>query len=231
VTTSGVNTFNPDIIDLIQDAYEMVGMEVRGGYDMKTARRSLDMLMREWGNRGLNLWTVIREEIPALATGNGAITLPTYVLDVLDAAWRTRPGGELNDQLMTRLSLAQFVGLSNKVQTGTPSQFFVQRMEGDPMRMMLRIWPISTTDGVVAIWGLRSIQDTGDYTNTMDVPPRFLPALVAGLAFQIALKTPKATDRVEMLKMEYDRQWELAAEEDRDRASFIMVPDMSSYNR
>jgi hypothetical protein len=228
MTTSGTTTFNPDIIDLIEDAYEMVGMEVRGGYDMKTARRSLDMLFREWGNRGINMWTLKQFTVPVVASGyNLVVTLPADTIDVLDVAWRTGTGLAQNDQSLTRLSGMQWAGISNKNETGQPGQYYVHRV----VPPILRLWPTPTANGTIVCWGLRSIEDTGAYPNTADIPPRFLPALVSGLAYYIAMKSPNATPRIPMLQAEYDRQWTLAAEEDRDRSSFIMVPDLSSYNR
>jgi hypothetical protein len=226
VTTSGVANFNPDILDLIEDAYEMVGLEVRGGYDLKTARRSLDMLMREWGNRGINMWTLTQFTVPMVA-GNDSVTLPIETIDLLDAAWRTGTGLEQNDQTMTRLGGSQWAQIANKTEVGIPSQYYVHRVQ--PPR--LRIWPTPESDGTFVCWGLRTIQDAGAYTNTVDIPPRFLPALVAGMAYYLALKSPNAEGRVQMLQAEYERQYMLAAEEDRDRSSFFMVPDMSSYNR
>jgi hypothetical protein len=228
MTTSGTTSFNPDIIDLIEDAYEMVGMEVRGGYDMKTARRSLDMLFREWGNRGINMWTLKQFTVPVVASGYSlVVTLPADTIDVLDVAWRTGTGLAQNDQSLTRLSGMQWAGISNKNETGVPGQYYVHRV----VPPILRLWPTPTADGTIVCWGLRSIEDTGAYPNTADIPPRFLPALVSGLAYYIAMKSPNATPRIPMLQAEYDRQWTLAAEEDRDRSSFIMVPDLSSYNR
>jgi hypothetical protein len=228
MTTSGTTTFNPDLIDLIEDAYEMVGMEVRGGYDMKTARRSLDMLFREWGNRGINMWTLKQFTVPVVASGyNLVVTLPADTIDVLDVAWRTGTGLAQNDQSLTRLSGMQWAGISDKNSQGQPGQYYVHRV----VPPILRLWPTPTANGTIVCWGLRSIEDTGAYPNTADIPPRFLPALVSGLAYYIAMKSPNATPRIPMLQAEYDRQWTLAAEEDRDRSSFIMVPDLSSYNR
>jgi hypothetical protein len=226
MTTSGTATFHPDILDLIEEAYEMVGIEVRGGYDLKTARRSLDMLMREWGNRGINMWTLDHFTVPMTA-GNDTVDLPAATIDLLDAAWRTGEGISQQDQAMTRLGGSQWAQIANKSEAGTPSQYYVHRTY--PPK--LRIWPTPTEDGTFACWGLRTIEDTGKYVNTMDVPPRFLPALVSGLAYFLAIKSPNAADRIPMLQQEYERQYTLAAEEDRDRSSFFMVPDLSGYNR
>jgi hypothetical protein len=224
--TSGTTSFNPDILDLIEEAYEMVGMELRGGYDLKTARRSLDMLMREWGNRGINMWTLKQFTLPITAA-TSSVVLPADTIDLLDAAWRTGDGEALKDQTLTRLSGAQWAGMANKNQTGTPSQFYVHRV----VPPLLRVWPIPVEDGIFVCWSLRSMEDAGRYTNSVDIPPRFLPALTSGLAYYLAIKSPNAVSRIPMLQAEYDRQWTLAAEEDRDRSSFFMVPDLSSYNR
>ena len=226
MATSGTTNFNPDILDLIEEAYEMVGMEVRGGYDLKTARRSLDMLMREWGNRGINMWTLKQFTLPVLA-GTASVTLPADTIDLLDAAWRTGDGIAQRDQSLTRLGGAQWAGMANKNEVSTPSQFYVHRV----VPPLLRIWPIPVSDGTFVCWGLRSMEDAGKYTNDVDIPPRFLPALTSGLAYYLAIKSPNAMSRIPMLQAEYDRQWTLAAEEDRDRSSFFMVPDLSSYNR
>ncbi len=226
MATSGVATFNPDILDLIEEAYDMVGIEVRGGYDLKTARRSLDMLMREWGNRGINMWTLKPYSV-AFTAGDYTAELPAETIDVLDAAWRVNEGQAQQDFIMTRIGGSQWAQMTLKNQSGTPSQYYVHRV----MPPLLRIWPIPQEDGIFMCWGLRTLQDAGDYTNTADIPPRFLPALVSGLAYYLAMKSPNATDRIPMLQAEYERQWTLAAEEDRDRSSFFMVPDMSSYNR
>ena len=226
MVTSNTTTFNPDILEIIEDAMEMVGVEPRVGYDIKTARRSLDMLLREWGNRGINMWTLKQEDIPIIA-GDSATVLPFDTIDILECTWRTGSGQSQNDRLMTRYSISQWAQMTNKNETGDPSQFFVERRNPP----ILRLWPIPQAPGTVVIWKLRSMEDAGKYTNTVDIVPRFLPALTAGLAFYMALKNPSATERVQLLQGEYERQFGLAAEEDRDRASFIMVPDLSSYNR
>lgn len=226
MVTSGTTNFNPDILDLIEEAYEMVGMELRGGYDLKTARRSLDLLMREWGNRGINMWTLAGYSVP-ISAGQNDITLPNDVIDILDATWRTGIDLDQNDQTISRIGGSAYTQLANKNQIGTPSQFYVWRT----VPPKVRLWPTPPEDGVFVGWGLRSIQDAGTYTNVMDIPARFMPALTSGLAYYLAMKSPAAFERVPMLKMEYERQWTLAAEEDRDRSSFFMVPDLSSYNR
>lgn len=226
MVTSNTTTFNPDILEIIEDAMEMVGVEPRVGYDLKTARRSLDMLLREWGNRGINMWTLKQEEIPIVA-GDSAAALPFDTIDVLECTWRTGSGTAQNDRLMNRYSISQWAQMTNKNETGEPSQYFVERRNPP----IMRVWPVPNQNGTLVIWKLRSMEDAGKYTNTVDIVPRFLPALTSGLAFYMAMKNPAAGERVSMLQAEYERQFGLAAEEDRDRASFFMIPDLSSYNR
>jgi hypothetical protein len=224
--TSGTTTFNPDLLEIIEDAMEMVGQEARAGYDLRTARRSLNLIMREWGNRGLNLWTIVQEFLPWLG-GESYYPISADTVDILDCAWRTFIGDQQNDRPLSRYSLSDWTQVSNKGQTGVPTQFFVYRTAAPS----ILLWPIPAETGTLIIWKIRSIQDAGAYTNNMDIVTRFLPALTAGLAYHMALKTPAATPRIPMLQAEYDRQFALAEEEDRDRASFRMVPDLSSYNR
>lgn len=220
--TSGTTVFNLDIYEIIEEAYEMVGIEMRSGYEMKTARRSLNLMMREWGNRGVNFWTIRETEI-AVAAGTTTVTLPTDCIDILDAFWRTGTGLNQNDLIMTRISMVDYAQFSNKNQTGLPTQFFVQRI----VPAVAYIWPVPVSAGTFAFWGLRSIQDVGAYGNSMDIPSRFLPAMTSGLAYYLALKTPGAEDKAAFLKGEYDRQFMLASEEDRERAPFKLVPDLT----
>src|SRR5262249_29715735 len=158
---------------------------------------------------------------------NRDITLPFETIDLLDCFWRTGSADNPQDSVMSRLSTSQYANLANKGEKGQPSQFYIHRIQPP----VARIWPAPTSDGTFGGWGFRSIENAGAYTNTMDVPQRFLPALTTGLAYFLAIKAPNAVDRVPFLQQEYERQFTLAAEEDRDRASFRMVPDLSSYNR
>lgn len=226
MVTSGTTAFNLDILDIVEEAYEMIGMEVRGGYDLRSARRSLNLLTKEWGNRGLNMWTLNPHTVAYTTNEEGLIVLPSNIIDVLDAAWRD--ASMLNDSPLNRQSGSMWMQMANKRQTGSsPSLFMVERTVPPKMR----IWPIPTTDGTLILWALRQIEDAGAYTNTVDIVPRFLPALTAGLAYYLAIKSPNAVQRVPMLQAEYERQFTLAAEEDRERSSFFMLPDLSSYNR
>jgi hypothetical protein len=224
MATSGTTTFNLDIFECIEEAYEMVGIEMRSGYEMRTARRSLNLMMREWGNRGVNFWTIRETEVAASA-GDTTLSLPTDCIDVLDAAWRVGTGLNQNDRIMTRMSMVDYAQMANKNQPGEPTQFWVQRV----VPPVVTIWPVPVSSGTFVFWGLRSIQDVGAYGNTMDLPQRFLPAMTSGLAYYLALKTPGAEQKAAFLKGEYDRQFTLAEEEDRERTPFKMVPDMTGY--
>ena len=222
MATSGTNTFNLDIIDTIEEAYELAGRDLRGGYDMRTARRSLDLLMREWGNRGINFWTINEVQVPVLS-GDTTLTLAQNTIDVLDAVWRTNTGMNQNDRILTRMSVVDWSQTANKLTVGLPSQYYIARV----VPPVMTIWPVPTSGGTLVYWGLRSIQDVGGYENTMDIPPRFLTAMVFGLAKYLAMKIPEGGAKLQMLTEEYERQYVLASEEDRERAPFRLVPDLS----
>lgn len=222
MATSGTTNFNLDIADMIEEAYELVGTEVRAGYDMRTARRSLDLLSREWGNRGINLWTINEVQVP-VSSGDTTITLASDTIDVLDAVWRTGSGANQNDRILTRMSVVEWSQTANKNTQGSVTQFWINRT----FPPVVHFWQIPADAGAFVYWGLRSMQDTGAYGNNMDIPPRFLPAMTTGLAYYLSMKTPQATDRIPMLQAEYERQFRLASEEDRERAVFRLVPDLS----
>lgn len=221
--TSGTTNFNLDVTEMIEEAFEMVGKELRGGYDVKTARRSLDLLTKEWGNRGINFWT-IKEVIEPVSSGTKTVTLETDTIDVLDAVWRVNPGSvDQNDRTLTRISVKEWAQTSNKNMTSLPTQFWINRTSPPVMQL----WPVPVSDGYLVYWKLRHIEDTGSYQNNMDIPARFLPAMTAGLAYYLAVKTPGADDRIPLLQQEYERQFKLASEEDHERASLFLLPGIS----
>jgi hypothetical protein len=220
VTTSGTTTFNLDIVDMIEEAYEMVGKEVRGGYDVKTARRSLDLLTKEWANRGINFWTIAEVHVPIIS-GQQTITLEDDTIDVLDAVWRRHDStAAQNDMSLTRMSVKEWAQTSNKLTPSLPSRFWINRT----VPPVMTLWPVPFQDGVLVYYKLRRMEDAGAYTNTMDVPLRFLPAMTSGLAYYLAIKTVGADNRIPILQAEYERQFRLAAEEDRERASLMLLP-------
>lgn len=225
MTTSGTTNFTLDIQEIFEEAYELGGVEMRSGYQMRTARRSLNLLMREWGNKGINFWTIEETIIPVDANVP-EVVLDSNIIDILDASWRTGSGASQNDRIMTRISVVEWSQTANKQYTGSPTQYWVHRT----VPAVVKLWPIPSQAAEFVFFGLRSIQDVGDYSNTMDIPPRFLPAMTTGLAYYLSLKGGDLNKTV-ALKQEYDRQFQLASEEDRERAPFKLVPDLTDIYR
>jgi hypothetical protein len=232
MTTSGVAVFNPDFSELVEEAYERAGLELRTGYDLRTARRSMNFMAQEWQNKGINLWTVESGTI-TMVPGQITYDMPDDTIDIIEHQCRLNAGSTTgqSDYTMTRISVSEYAHINNKNTQGMPLQVYVDRQRDKPV---LYVWPVpdGTQTYTLAYWRLRRIQDVGSGgTNTIDVPSRFLPVLVAGLAYHIALKRPEATDRVPMLKQIYDEQWEMAAGEDRDKSSSRFVPQMGYIGR
>ena len=223
MATSGTTAFALDLGDLIEEAFERAGVSLRGGFQLKSARRSLNLLFQEWANKGLNMWT-IEEGNVALVSGTSTYNLPSDTVDLIDAVVRRNN----NDYSISRISVSTYSALPNKSDTGQPSQYYINRVNGSPT-ISLYPAPSATFDGETLVyWRIRQMEDIGS-TNmefNPDVPARFLPALVSGLAYQIALKHPEAYNRLPILKAEYDAQYTFAAEEDRERASWFLVPEM-----
>lgn len=228
MSTSGLTTFNPDIAEIIEEAYERVGVEIRTGYQFRTARRSLNYLLASWANKGLNLWTIEQGEIPLL-TGVGTYALPDDTVDLIETVIRQNPGSTSNqvDLQIARISVSTYATIPNKLTQGRPIQIFVDRQTPTPTA---KIWPLPSQTGYTLVyWRLRRLQDTGaPGSNTLDIPFRFLEAMTAGLAYNLALKTPEAENKIPMLKQLYDEAFELAADEDRQRVSFRFVPNIGS---
>ena len=219
MAVSGSKNFELDVAEYVEEAFERCGLEVRTGYDLKTARRSLNLLLADWANRGLNQWTIQQRSL-TMVTGDGEYDLSADVIDVLSVVVR-RSG---TDYSLERLSRDQFLTIPNKTTQGRPNQFFLDRQ----LTPNLKIWPVpeNSTD-VVLYDALTRMDDADDYTNTMDLPFRFYPCLAAGLAYYIALK--RAPNRVQMLKAVYEEEFDRAATEDRDRSSFNVVPKYEYY--
>ena len=225
MATSGTFAFNLDIGEAIEEAFENIGLELRTGYDYKTARRSIDLLMLEWQNRGLNLWTV-KFATQALTAGSNSYTLDAKVFDIVEAFLRTDSGDVDSqfDQSMTRISISQYYHLSNKLTQSKPLEYFVERT---PDAIKINLWPTPDDQEtyLFAYYYMERIEDSGKpASNNMDVPARYLPCLVAGLAYKLAIKYPTATDRIPVLKAEYESQWELAASSSREKASLFIAP-------
>ena len=216
MAVSGSSDFEPDVADYIEEAFERCGLEVRTGYDLKTARRSLNLMFADWANRGLNQWTIAQRNF-TVAQNDGSIDLGADVIDILSVVIR-RSG---TDYGLARISRDDYLNIPTKHTSGRPTQFFVDRQ----INPSLKIWPLpdNSTD-VVYYDALIRIDDADTYTNTVQIPFRFYPALAAGLAYYISIK--RATDRVPMLKSIYEEEITRAIDEDRDRASFHVTPDL-----
>lgn len=226
MATSGTTNFNPDLGEIIEEAYERAGLELRSGYDLRTARRSLNFMMSEWANKGLNLWTI--EEGSFVCTpGTTEYPLPTSCVDIIEHVCRTSINGQNTDIVLDRISVSTYAQIPNKGTQGRPYQIYVDRQ----INPTVKLWPVpdDSQQYTVVYWYIRRIQDSGNPVSlTMEVPFRFYNALVAGLAYNIALKRPEVSDRLDMLKGIYDEAFALAAEEDRDRAAARFVP-FTSY--
>ena len=237
--TTGTTAFNLDMNELIEEAFERCGKQLRSGYDFRTARRSLNLLLLDWANRGINLWTVEQGVIP-MVTGQAIYPYPVDTIDMMDMVIRQN-NGTLNqiDINISRIAEPTYMSLPNKLAQGRPIQVWVNRQSGATYagdstttppagtdNPKIVVWP--TPDGsqtyTFVYWRMRRIQDAGTGSNTMDVPFRFIPAMVAGLAYYIALKIPSGYDRLPVLKQQYDEAWELAASEDREKAAIRFVP-------
>jgi len=221
MTTSGTAVFDPAFDDLIEEAYERCGLQSRSGYDLRSARRSLDFLFAEWANRGLNLWTIEQRSV-VMVPGTHEYTLPADTVNVISAVIRTGSGQTQQDITIDRISQNEYLHLPNKNTQARPAQYFVQRTA--PAKLFVYPAPDSVQAYTFRYYAIRRIQDAGAYTNTADMSFRFFPALVAGLAYYLSLK--RAPDRVTMLKGLYEEEFSRAAAEDRDTASVYLTPDL-----
>jgi len=300
MTTSGTATFNLDLTEIVEEAFERAGSELRTGYDLRTARRSLNLLFADWANRGINMWTFEQGSF-TLTQGLATYALPTDTVDLLEHVIRTGNGNVSTqaDLTITRISVSTYATIPNKLQQARPIQVWFQRLDGQTSSIgttlnggvsatdttitlastvglaatgfvlidaetvqygyisgnvlyncfrgqngttaathstgaavyaqnlpSVTVWP--TPDGSqtyqFVYWRMRRIDDAGGGTRTMDVPFRFLPCLVAGLSYYLALKVPEGASRLDVLKMQYDEAWQLAAGEDQERAALRFVP-------
>lgn len=214
MATSGTTTFNLDIAEAIEEAFERCGRESRTGYDLKTARRSLNLMFAEWANRGINLWTV-EQGTTTLVSGTTEYTLIAGMADVLEVVLR-RSG---SDTELERVSRKEYALIPNKSSSGKPTQFFLDR-QATPV---ITLWPApeNSTDEIVYYY-IRRIEDAGVLTNTTDLPWRFYPCMVAGLSYYLSIK--KAPERTQMLKALYEEELQRAMDEDRERVPLRLVP-------
>ena len=245
------STFIPDIAEIVEEAYERAGLELRSGYDMRTARRSLNFLLLEWQNKGLNLWTVeeatsadVNAPAPInLEKGKATYNIADDTIGLLDVIIRTNWGNTTtqNDFLMSRISEPTYATIPNKLNEGQPLQYYFNRKQIQQYNSVapttqystITVWPVPDQDSKYRIyyWRVARIPSIGNTaSSTTAVPDRFLPAMVAGLAYQIATKRPEAAQRIPMLKQQYDEIFREAAEEDRVKTSARFVPGVSYYS-
>ena len=238
--TTNTTAFNPDLNEIFEEAFERCGLELRTGYDFRTIRRSLNFLIGEWANRGVNLWTIEQGSIN-LAQGVVTYDLPNDTVDLLEHVIRTDSGQGPNqtDLNITRISVSTYSTIPNKLAQGRPIQVWINRQSGQttdllgatPKYPQINVWPApdqGTTQNpyyVFYYWRLKRIYDAGSGANVVDIPFRFQNCLVAGLAYMLAVKKPEVDPmRIQALKAMYDEAWDLAAGEDREKAADRLVP-------
>jgi hypothetical protein len=232
--TSDTTSFNLDLNTLIEEAFERCGAELRTGSDMRTARRSLNLLLLDWANRGINMWTIEQGE-QELSPGVATYDLPVDTIDLLDHVVRTGSGQNQTDINISRISVSTYATIPNKNALGRPIQVWIERKTGATdsgnveQNPTITVWPTpdSSNTYTFVYWRLRRMLDAGNGINGQDIPFRMLPALVSGLAYMLSLKLPGADQRTMMLKSMYDEDWQRASEEDREKAPVRFVPRQS----
>jgi len=224
MTTSGTTAFDMDFTEIAEEAWERAGREMRSGYDIRTARRSMNLMTIEWQNRGINLWTV-DEGTVTLVKGTSQYDLPADTIDLLEQVIRTNSGNTTtqSDLTISRISVSTYASIPNKLTEGRPIQVYIERLRDNPK---INVWPVpdKNDEYIFKYYRMRRIQDAGSGVETADINFRFFPCLVAGLAYHIAMKEPELMARIPMLKETYEEQFALAAGEDRTKTSARFVP-------
>ena len=218
MATSSSTNFEPNVTEFVEEAFERCGLELRTGYDLKTAKRSINLMLAEWANRGLNQWT-IEQATQTVTKGTNQYTLDSNIIDILDCSLRRDTDGTNLDLQMTKISRSEFLNIPTKSTQARPNQFFLDKQ----ISPVLNVWPTPENNTDVLVFNkLVRMDDADTATNTMDMPFRFYPCFAAGLAYYIAIK--KAPDRVVMLKQMYEDEFERAMSQDEDTASFRISP-------
>ena len=217
MATSNSRDFDLDVGELIEEAYERCGLEMRTGYDARTARRSLNLMFADWANRGLNLWTV-KQETVSVVSGTATYTLDATYVDLLEVVLRNSSN---TDFTLTQMSRNEYLTIPNKTSTGQPSQYFFDR-QAVPT---ITLWSTPNASFTLVYYYVRRIQDADSLTNTTDAPFRFLPCMAAGLAYYISIK--KAPDRIQILKTLYEEEFQRAAAEDANSTPLKLTPNLS----
>lgn len=229
MSTAASATFNLDLNAIVEEAFERCGGELRSGYDLRTARRSLNLMLMEWANRGINLWT-IEQGSQVLTPGTATYNLPVDTVDLLEHVIRTGSGTTQADIDISRISVSTYASIPNKTAQGRPIQVWIDRKSGQTSAASViqyptfTVWPVpdNSQTYTMVYWRMRRMLDAGTGVTNQDVPFRFLPCLVAGLSYFLSVKI--APDRMVALKAMYDESWELAAGEDREKASVRFIP-------
>jgi len=221
MATSGTTSFDLDIDDIIEEAYERCGVRTNSGYNIKSARRSLNILFSEWGNRGVHLWKVVLKE-QALTAGTATYATPEDCSDVLEAYVSTAQTitQTTNDISLDKIDRSAYAALPNKGQQGQPSQYYVNRQINPTISLYLT--PDCAQYIYLKYYYISRIQDAGAYSNQANVPYRFLPCMISGLAYYLGQKV--APDRVQGLKLVYEDELQRALEEDSQRTSSYISP-------
>ena len=222
MATSGTTSFNLSIDEIVEEAYERIGIRINSGYDIKSARRSLNILFSEWGNRGVHLWKVELDQV-ALVQGQANYTVNTDVSDVLEAyisSTSGTPGTTTNDLSLSKIDRSTYAALPNKGTQGQPSQYYVDR-QTTPVIYLYQTPDLSTYT-YLKYYVVKRIEDAGAYTNTADVAYRFIPCMCAGLAYYLAIK--RSPQRAELLKLAYEDEMKRALDEDGSRTSLYISP-------
>jgi hypothetical protein len=229
MAVSGSKDFEPDVAEYVEEAFERCGLELRTGYDLRTARRSMNLMLAEWANRGLNQWTIKQNGIPMVLnqiTYNIDSSNGTATIDVLDVFVRETIQGTATDIPLSRMSRAEYAHMATKSTTGKPNQFFIDKQ----ITPTITVWPAPDKNSTYTVYcnTLTRMDDADAGANTLQMPFRFYPCMVAGLAYYLALK--KAPDKVQLLKGLYEEEFTRALSQDEERASFRVAPDLRNYN-
>jgi len=219
MTVSGSKDFELDVAEYIEEAFERCGLEARTGYDLKTAKRSMNILFADWANRGINQWTIAQRSF-TVTDNDGQYDLSADVIDILSLVIQR----DSTDYSLDRISRDAYLNIPTKTTQSRPTQYFLDRQ----ITPNLKLWPLpeNSTD-VIFYDALIRLDDADSFVDTIQVPFRFYPALAAGLAYYIAVK--KAPDRIPLLKPMYEEELGRAMEEDRDRSSFQVAPQLRGY--
>jgi len=220
MATSNSRDFDLDVGEIIEEAYERCGLELRTGYDAKTARRSMNLMFADWANRGLNLWTVT-QDTKAITSGTATYSFDATHVDLLEVVLRNSSN---TDFTLTQMSRSEYLTIPNKSTTGQPSQYFFDRQ----VTPTITLWATPNASYTLVYYYVRRIQDADALVNTTDAPFRFLPCMVAGLAYYLAMK--KAPDRIQLLKSVYEEEFQRAAAEDASSTPLKLTPSMTYYN-